>query len=153
MASVVTVPRLWSTGLAVVVHGLSCPVACGIFLDQQLNCVPFIARWILNLLATRKAAPFLNVFPIIHCCKNDAPTIVNKKKHIYYCLNDAWASLVAQMVQNLPAMKETWVQSLGGEDPPEKGMATHFSILAWRIPWTEELAGLQSMGSHRVGDD
>ena len=47
-------------------------------------------------------------------------------------------SLVAQMVKNLPEMQETWVQSLGGEDPLEKGMATHSNILAWRIPWTEE---------------
>ena len=50
-------------------------------------------------------------------------------------------------------MQETWVQSLGQEDPLEKGMATHFSMLAWRIPWTEELGGLQSMGSQRVGYD
>ena len=63
------------------------------------------------------------------------------------------ASLVAQMVNNLPAMHETWVQSLGQEDPLEKGMATHSSILAWRIPWTEEPDGLQSMGSQRVGHD
>ena len=49
---------------------------------------------------------------------------------------DSWASLVAQLVKNPPAMWETWVQSLGGEDPLEKGKATHFSILAWRIPWT-----------------
>ena len=55
------------------------------------------------------------------------------------------ASLVAQMVKNLPAMQETQVQSLGWEDPLEKGMATHSSILAWRIPWTEEPGGLQSM--------
>ena len=54
---------------------------------------------------------------------------------------------VAQMVKILPAMQETWVQSLGGEDPPEKGMATHSSVLAWRIPWTEEPCGLQPMGS------
>ena len=47
------------------------------------------------------------------------------------------------MVKNLPAMQETWVQSLGQEDPLEKGMATHSSILAWRIPWTGELGGLQ----------
>ena len=50
----------------------------------------------------------------------------------------AQASLVAQMVKNLPAMLETWFQSLGKEDPLVKGMATHFSILVWRIPWTEE---------------
>ena len=55
------------------------------------------------------------------------------------------SSLVAQMVKNLPAMQETWVQPLGWEDPLEKGMATHSSILAWRIPWTEKLGGLQSM--------
>ena len=54
------------------------------------------------------------------------------------------ASLVDQLVNNLPAMLETWVQSLGWEDPQEKGMATHSGILAWRIPWTEELGGLQS---------
>ena len=55
------------------------------------------------------------------------------------------ASLVAQMVKNPPAMQETWVRSLGWEDPLEKGTATHPSILAWRIPWTEEPGGLQSM--------
>ena len=53
------------------------------------------------------------------------------------------------MVKNLPAMQETQVQSLGWEDPLEKGMATHFSILAWKIPWTEEPGGLQSMVSKR----
>ena len=56
------------------------------------------------------------------------------------------ASLVAQMVKNLPEMRETWVQSLGGEDPLEKGMATHSSILAWKIPWMEEPGGLQTVG-------
>ena len=59
-------------------------------------------------------------------------------------------SLVAQMVKNLPTVQETRVRSLGGEDPLEKGMGTHSSILAWRIPWTEEPGRLQSMGSPRV---
>ena len=63
------------------------------------------------------------------------------------------ASLVAQRLKRLPAMWETWVRSLGGEDPLEKEMATHSSILAWKIPWTEEPGGLQSMGSQRVGHD
>ena len=54
---------------------------------------------------------------------------------------------MAQTVKNLPAMQETWVQSLGWEDPLEKGMATHSSILVWRIPWTEKPGGLQSMWS------
>ena len=56
------------------------------------------------------------------------------------------ASLVAQLVKNLPAAWETWVRSLGWEDPLEKGMATHPSILVWEITWTEEPGGLQSMG-------
>ena len=59
----------------------------------------------------------------------------------------------AQMVRNLPAMQETWVCSLDWEDPLEKGMATHSSILAWRIPWAEESGRLQSMESQRVGHD
>ena len=61
-----------------------------------------------------------------------------------------WSSLVAQMVKNLPAVQETWVQSLGHEHALEKKMATHSNILAWRIPWTEEPGGLQSIGSQRV---
>ena len=64
---------------------------------------------------------------------------------IYACCLDM-VSLVAQMIKNLPAMQETQVQSVGWEDPLEKGMATHSSILAWRIPWTEEPGGLQTMG-------
>ena len=64
-----------------------------------------------------------------------------------------WASLVVQSVKNLPAVQETWVQSLGWEDPLEKEMATHSSILAWKISWTEELGGLESMASQRVGHD
>ena len=61
-----------------------------------------------------------------------------------------WASLVSQTVKNLPAMWETWVRSLGWEDPLEKGMATHPSILAWRSPWREKPGGLQFMGSQTV---
>ena len=60
---------------------------------------------------------------------------------------------VAQMVKHMPAMQETWVQSLGWEDPLEKEMATHSSTLARKIPWIEEPGGLQSMGSQRVGHD
>ena len=57
---------------------------------------------------------------------------------------------MAQMVKKLPAIQETWVQSLGRKDPLGKGMATHSSILAWEIAWTEEVGGLQSIGSQRV---
>ena len=63
------------------------------------------------------------------------------------------ASLAAQLVKNLSAMRQTQVQSLGGEDPLEKEMTTHSSSFAWRTPWTEEPGGLQSMGSQRVRHD
>ena len=65
-----------------------------------------------------------------------------------YPLLYSWASLMVQLVKNPPAVQETWVQSLGWEDPLEKGKATHSSILAWRIPWT-----VQSMGLQRVRHD
>ena len=64
--------------------------------------------------------------------------------------NMLWASLVAQMVKNLHVMQETWVSSRAGEDLLKKEMATHSRIRAWEVPWTEELGGLQSMGSQRV---
>ena len=78
-------------------------------------------------------------------------------KYIWMLLLTFWilltsfrASLVAQMVKNVPAMQETWGQSLGREDPLERRVATHSSIPAWKIPWTEEPGGLQSTGSQRV---
>ena len=64
-----------------------------------------------------------------------------------------WFALIVQMVENLPIMRKTRFRSLGWEDHLEKGMATHSSILAWRIPWTEEPGGLQSTGLQRVGHD
>ena len=70
-----------------------------------------------------------------------------------YPLQYSSASLVAQLVKNLPAIRETWVQSLGREDRLEKEMATHSSILAWKIPWMEEPGGLLSMGLQRVRHD
>ena len=66
---------------------------------------------------------------------------------ICYTLQYSWASLVAQLVKNLPAMRETWIESLGWKDPLEKEIVTHSSILAWRIPWTEKPGTLQSTGS------
>ena len=66
---------------------------------------------------------------------------------------NSWASLVAQLVKNPFAMQETWVRSLGWEDPLEKEMAAHSSTLAWKIPWMEEPGRLQSMGSQRVRHD
>ena len=72
---------------------------------------------------------------------------------IGYPLQCSWASLVAQLVKNAPARRETRVQSLGWEDPLEEGKAPHSSIQAWRVPWPEEPGGLQSVGSQRVGHD
>ena len=66
-------------------------------------------------------------------------------------MTSLFLSLGAQLGKNLPAMWETWVQSLGWGDALEKGMASHFKFLAWKIPWTKEPGGLQSMGSQRVG--
>ena len=68
-------------------------------------------------------------------------------------INIIFELVKAQMVKNLPSMLETWVQSLSQEDLLEKGMAIHFSILTWRIPWTEDRGGLQSIGSQRVRHD
>ena len=73
-------------------------------------------------------------------------SICSEKTRVSTFLRRKRPSLVAQMVKNLPAIWETWVQSLGQEDPLEKEMATHSSTLAWRIPWTEEAGRLQSMG-------
>ena len=74
-------------------------------------------------------------------------------ERISYPLQYSWAYLMIQKVKNLPAMRETWVQSLGWEGSLEVGMATQSRIIAWRIPWTEEPGGLQSMGSQRVRHD
>ena len=75
------------------------------------------------------------------------------KVHLVKAMVSSWAFLVAQRLKPLPAMRETRVRFLGQEGPLEKEMATHSSILAWRIPWREEPGGQQSMGSQRVGHD
>ena len=72
-------------------------------------------------------------------------------KNRNYLWTYIWASLGAQMVESLSAMQETWAGSLSQEDPLENGMATHSSILAWRITWAEEPSRLQSMGPQRIG--
>ena len=75
---------------------------------------------------------------------------LSKINQQYACGSVCWTSPGAQVVKNVPAMQETWVWSLGQEDPLGKGMATHSSIIAWEIPWTEEPGGLQSIVLHRV---
>ena len=78
---------------------------------------------------------------------------VNRERQMGAHGEKCWASLVAQTLKSLPAVQETRIRSLGQEDALEKERATHSSILAWRIPWTEEPAGLQSIESQRVGHD
>ena len=90
---------------------------------------------------------------LIGCClwgptESDTTEAMQQQQHSMF-----WASLVAQLAKNPSAMWETWVQSLVWEDPLEEGMAVHPSILAWRIPWTEEPGGLQSMGLQRIRHD
>ena len=104
-------------------------------------------------------ATITSVIIFLHwCCKTDqCPNpyiprlIILQSSHWKHLLSPSTTK--ARRLKHLPAMKETWVRSLGREDPLEKEMATHSSILAWRIPWSEELGGLQSMGSQRVGHD
>ena len=92
----------------------------------------------------------------INVYKEGRERVKKRNTDYLFCLSPSlvyWPSLVVQTVKNLPAMQETLVQSLGREDPLEKGMATHSSILAWRIPWTEQPGGLQSVGSQRIRHD
>ena len=78
---------------------------------------------------------------------------MESQQYLHADWGDQMASQVAQMVKHLPAIQDTWVQSLGQEAPLEKKMATHSSILDWQISWTEEPGRLQSMGLQRVGHD
>ena len=77
-------------------------------------------------------------------------TVLTLRRVINDSLKELWTSLVAQMVKRLSTMRETWVRSLGREDPLEKEMAIYSSTIAWKIPWTEEPGRVQSMGSQRV---
>ena len=105
---------------------LSCPAAWGIFKDQGLN--PYPLHWQSDSSPLdHHGSPLTNILSI----------------HLFSYLRKF----------AVPNMQESWVQSLDWDDPLEKGMATHFSVLAWRIPWTEEPGGLPSMGPQRVGYD
>ena len=90
--------------------------------------------------------------PYMTTRKNIALTLT-REAHFIYSSMYMWASLVAQTIKNLPTMQKTQVQSVGQEDPLVKGMATHPSILAWEVPWTEEPGGLQSTGLQSIRRD
>ena len=85
--------------------------------------------------------------------KREVRSLALKQMKMYQIMKTFGASLIAQSVKNPPAMQQTQVQSLGWEDPLEKEMASHSSILAWKIPRTEEPGRLQPMGSQRIGHD
>ena len=85
--------------------------------------------------------------------QRSCPFSLRHGEGIGYPFQYSWAYLVAQTLKNPPAMQETWVRTLGQEDPLEKEMATYSHIFAWRIPWTEQSGRLQSMGSQRIGHD
>ena len=112
-----------------------------------------ISGQILYRRATREVLPSLEIYVFtdtyicVHAC---ARAHTHTHTHIYIY---AWASLMAQMVKNLPAMQETWVRFLDWKDPLEKRMVTHSGIIVWRVSWTKEPHRLQSMGLQRVGHD
>ena len=121
-----------------------------------LHCKPLSLKvWIKGGIILATGFPDSSVGKEFACNEGDTSLIlgpgISAGEGIGYPLQYSWASFVAQLVNNLPAMWETWVWSLGWEDPLEKGKATHSSILAWRIPGTGQPGGLPSMGSHRVG--
>ena len=109
---------------------------------RVLGCQQYLAN-----LKRKKGFPDSSVGKESDCNAGDSGTIPGSGRSpgegIGYPLQYSWASLVAQRVKELPPMQETWVRSLGQEDPLEKGKATHSSILAWRIPWTVESMGWQ----------
>ena len=113
-------------------------------LERDIWCIHIYTHIVINI----------RTYTYIHVCASVAENFnkydkYNKTLH----LREVWASMVAQTINNLPAMQETLVWSVGQEDPLGRGRATYSSILAWRIPWTEEPGRLQSTGSQRVGHD
>ena len=112
--------------------------------NEYVGLISFRIDW-LNLLAVQGT---LKSLLQQHSLKT---SVLSCSAFLGQSLNFSWASLVAQLVKNPPAVQKAWVRSLGWEDPLEKEMALHSSILAWEIPWTEEPGGLQSMGLQRVG--
>ena len=119
-----------------------------------MSCLPSTVGMSLQalLLKTGKVPYPTNHWHLCRCLQA-LSLVLRLDNYKAYRLTGLWASLVAQRLKRLPAMRETWVWSQGREDPLEKEMATHSSILAWRIPWAVEPGGVQSTGSQRVRHD
>ena len=146
----------WCVCSVVAAHTHNCPSACGILVLQS-GVEPMSPGLQGKFLATGQ--PGKTLFPLFYIqlilylwwrwekSMQFGKQVYDRSGSLLYAsIYIKWASLVAQMVKNLPAMQETQAQSLGQEDPPEKRIATHSSILKWRVPWTEEPGGIQSMG-------
>ena len=118
---------------------------CSQILNSQMS---NLRRFMLDNILIKNEVAFDLQLPYCDLISSSACVI-----QITHNLSQHRSSLVAQTVKDLPAMWETWVQSLCSEDPLEEGMATHSSLLAWRIPWTEETGRLQSTGSQKAGHD
>ena len=135
---------------------------------------PFVSSWWLSdwysATSSRVISEFvrnvgcqapLQTYQIKICILTRSPSVSHDHESLksagvqaeYYLLLYGPNGIMAQMIKSLPAIQETWVQSLGWEDPLEEGMAIHSSILAWEIPWTEKPGGLQSLGSCRIRND
>ena len=123
-----------------------------IFLCFRIYLFKIYLKNIIVSILTFSVHYFFTISPNPVCLMNEKKSVMPPFPFISV-FEGLGASLVAQRVKHLPAMWETWVRALGREDPLEKGLGTHCSILAWRIPWTEAPGGLQSMGSQRVEHD
>ena len=124
--------KSWSYGISL----------CTQHILQKLTTYQIINLWLLSIFREQRNLVNLNMQNLFlmgvfkgSCCFQ------------HFCASKLWASLMAQTIKNLPSMPETRVQSLGQEDPWRREWATHSSVLAWRMPWTDEPGGLQSMGS------
>ena len=126
--------------------------------DAAALCVPYLMQFSLGRKSSSSAVHQCSSARKESACKAGDRFLIpgsgsSPGEGIGYPLQYSWASPAAQVVKNLPAIWETWLRSLGWEDPLEMEMTTHSNMLAWRIPWTEEPGGLQSMELQRVGHD
>ena len=135
----------------------STPPALGMYFGIQVLIGQLLCLHVIKTLHLLHSGLFQSPVFIFCLMGNDVGKVFTKKEWqnliitVAQSLMNYWASLVSQLIKYPSAMQETLVQFLGWKDPLEEGMATHLSILAWRIPWTEEPGGLQGIRSQRVG--
>ena len=145
----------WVSDAIKLSHPLSptSPSALNLCIRSNL-CIRWPNYWSFSISPSSEYSELIDLISLLSKGLSRVFSSATVQKHQFFSAQPSlWTSLVAQMVKNLPAMQETWVWSLGGDDPLEKGMATRSCILAWRNPWTEEPGGLQSVGLQRVRHD